>query len=101
MRGKDYEYEGEAATLSNMKNPMKGCGPFIHDDETDRPPERDGDLRDEFGRRHVLAVAHQEELSRRARAIEDRGDGVNQVARIEKAALVRDAGERERPAPVH
>jgi hypothetical protein len=21
-----------------MKNPMKGCGPFVHDDETDRPP---------------------------------------------------------------
>jgi hypothetical protein len=20
-----------------MKHPMKGCGPFIHDDETDRP----------------------------------------------------------------
>jgi hypothetical protein len=38
IRGKDYEYDGEAAVLSNMKNPMKGCGPFIHDDETDRPP---------------------------------------------------------------
>jgi uncharacterized protein len=38
LLGRDYEYEGEAATLSNMKNPMKGCGPFIHDDETDRPP---------------------------------------------------------------
>jgi predicted acyl esterase len=38
IRGKDYEYAGEAATLSNMKNPMKGCGPFVHDDETDRPP---------------------------------------------------------------
>ena len=38
LRGKDYEYEGEAATLSNMKNPMRGCGPFVHDDETDRPP---------------------------------------------------------------
>jgi hypothetical protein len=21
-----------------MKNPMKGCGPFTHDDEQDRPP---------------------------------------------------------------
>ncbi|MGH8660872.1 MAG: hypothetical protein ACREUB_03820 [Burkholderiales bacterium] len=21
-----------------MKNPMRGCGPFVHDDETDRPP---------------------------------------------------------------
>ena len=38
VRGKDYEHEGAAATLSNMKNPMKGCGPFVHDDETDRPP---------------------------------------------------------------
>ncbi|HEX2830273.1 MAG TPA: CocE/NonD family hydrolase C-terminal non-catalytic domain-containing protein [Burkholderiales bacterium] len=38
IRGRDYEYEGEAATLSNMKNPMKGCGPFVHDDPADRPP---------------------------------------------------------------
>ncbi len=38
IRGKDYEYGGEAATLSNMKNPMRGCGPFIHDDPQDRPP---------------------------------------------------------------
>ena len=37
--GKDYEWDGPAATLSNMKNPMKGCGPFIHDDPQDRPPE--------------------------------------------------------------
>ena len=37
IRGKDYEWEGEATTLSNMKNPMRGCGPFVHDDETDRP----------------------------------------------------------------
>jgi predicted acyl esterase len=37
IRGMDYEWEGEATTLSNMKNPMRGCGPFVHDDETDRP----------------------------------------------------------------
>jgi predicted acyl esterase len=37
VRGKDYEHGGEAASLSNMKNPMRGCGPFVHDDETDRP----------------------------------------------------------------
>jgi len=36
--GRDYEHEGAAATLSNMKNPMRGCGPFVHDDPTDRPP---------------------------------------------------------------
>ncbi len=39
VRGKDYEWAGVAATLSNMKNPMKGCGPFVHDDPQDRPPE--------------------------------------------------------------
>ena len=38
IRGRDYEWSGPAATLSNMKNPMKGCGPFVHDDEQDRPP---------------------------------------------------------------
>lgn len=37
IRGKDYEHDGAAAVLSNMKNPMKGCGPFVHDDEVDRP----------------------------------------------------------------
>ena len=38
IRGRDYEHDDAAATLSNMKHPMKGCGPFTHDDETDRPP---------------------------------------------------------------
>ena len=39
IRGKDYVWDGAATTLSNMKNPMRGCGPFEHDDPTDRPPE--------------------------------------------------------------
>ncbi|HET9663077.1 MAG TPA: CocE/NonD family hydrolase, partial [Burkholderiales bacterium] len=39
IRGKDYEHDGAPATLSNMKNPMRGCGPFVHDDPTDRPQE--------------------------------------------------------------
>ena len=38
VRGRDYEWAGAATTLSNMKNPMKGCGPFVHDDLDDRPP---------------------------------------------------------------
>ncbi|ANB76515.1 peptidase S15 [Paraburkholderia phytofirmans OLGA172] len=37
VRGKDYEYSGEAAHLSNMKNPLRGCGPFLHEDAEDRP----------------------------------------------------------------
>jgi predicted acyl esterase len=37
IRGRDYEHDRAAATLSNMKNPMRGCGPFVHDDPTDRP----------------------------------------------------------------
>jgi predicted acyl esterase len=39
IRGRDYVWDGAATTLSNMKNPMRGCGPFEHDDPTDRPPE--------------------------------------------------------------
>ena len=38
IRGKDYEYDGPGATLSNMKNVMRGCGPFVHDDPDDRSP---------------------------------------------------------------
>lgn len=37
VRGRDYEWAGAATVLSNMKNPMKGCGPFVHDDPQDRP----------------------------------------------------------------
>jgi predicted acyl esterase len=37
IRGKDYVYDGPGATLSNMKNVMRGCGPFVHDDPVDRP----------------------------------------------------------------
>src|SRR3954468_18240271 len=39
IRGRDYEHDFAAATLSNMKNPMKGCGPFTHEDPNDRPLE--------------------------------------------------------------
>jgi predicted acyl esterase len=40
VRGKDYEYGGESGgRLSNFKNELKGCGPFLHDDPVDRPPE--------------------------------------------------------------
>jgi hypothetical protein len=37
VQGKDYDHGEEAFTLSNMKNPMRGCGPFVHDDPADRP----------------------------------------------------------------
>jgi predicted acyl esterase len=40
IRGKDYEYGGgSGGRLSNFKNELKGCGPFLHDDPRDRPPE--------------------------------------------------------------
>ena len=40
VRGNDYEYPGDTggARLSNFKNELKGCGPFLHDDPRDRPP---------------------------------------------------------------
>jgi predicted acyl esterase len=38
LRGKDYEYPGPSGgRLSNFKNEMRGCGPFLHDDPQDRP----------------------------------------------------------------
>ena len=40
IRGKRLRvWRGEAAAaLSNFKNELKGCGPFLHDDPRDRPP---------------------------------------------------------------
>ena len=44
IRGCDYRYEGPGggARLGSFKNEMTGCGPFLHDDPDDRPPERFG-----------------------------------------------------------
>lgn len=40
IRGKDYEYpQAQPARLSNFKNDLKGCGPFLHDDPVDRPED--------------------------------------------------------------
>lgn len=39
VQGKDYEYAGEGTRMSTFVKEMKGCGPFIHDDPDDRPPE--------------------------------------------------------------
>ena len=39
IRGRDYEYGGgSGGKLSNFKNELRGCGPFLHDDPSDRPP---------------------------------------------------------------
>jgi len=39
IRGKDYEYGGgSGGRLSNFKNELTGCGPFLHNDPRDRPP---------------------------------------------------------------
>jgi predicted acyl esterase len=38
IRGKDYVYAGPSGgKLSNFKNELTGCGPFLHDDPRDRP----------------------------------------------------------------
>ena len=40
VRGRDYEFAtSTGARLSNFKNELKGCGPFLHDEPRDRPPE--------------------------------------------------------------
>jgi uncharacterized protein len=39
VRGRDYEWQTMTGMrLSNFKNELKGCGPFLHDDPRDRPP---------------------------------------------------------------
>ncbi|WP_406854220.1 CocE/NonD family hydrolase [Alsobacter sp. KACC 23698] len=38
IRGRDYKWqETTGARLSNFKNELTGCGPFLHDDPRDRP----------------------------------------------------------------
>jgi predicted acyl esterase len=38
VRGRDYEWAKSTGTkLSNFKNELRGCGPFLHDDPRDRP----------------------------------------------------------------
>jgi predicted acyl esterase len=40
VRGRDYEYAGASGgKLSNFKNELRGCGPFLHNDPHDRPAE--------------------------------------------------------------
>ena len=40
INGKDYEYpHARGQRLSNFKNELRGCGPFLHNDPRDRPPE--------------------------------------------------------------
>ena len=39
LRGKDYEVDGADAGVANAMYPMKGVGPFTHNDPRDRPPE--------------------------------------------------------------
>ncbi len=40
IRGNDYVYPGgSGGRLSNFKNELTGCGPFLHNDPRDRPPE--------------------------------------------------------------
>lgn len=40
VRGKDYTYSKKTGLkLSNFKNELLGCGPFLHDDPRDRPAD--------------------------------------------------------------
>jgi len=42
VRGTDYQYEGDlgaSAEVASFKNRFTGCGPFLHDDPSDRPPD--------------------------------------------------------------
>jgi hypothetical protein len=55
IRGKDYVYPGgSGGKLSNFKNELTGCGPFLHDDPDDRPAEIfSGKVKLHFGQQQV------------------------------------------------
>jgi predicted acyl esterase len=38
VRSRDYEWDGPPAFLKQFANPLRGCGPLIHDDPTTRTP---------------------------------------------------------------
>jgi predicted acyl esterase len=40
IRGSDYEHVASGGYMSNFKNELKGCGPFLHNDPEDRPDDR-------------------------------------------------------------
>ena len=43
VRGRDWEVRyPDSPRLGSFKNEMTGCGPFLHDDPVDRPPELTG-----------------------------------------------------------
>jgi predicted acyl esterase len=44
VRGKDYEHPGGGARLASFVNEMTGCGPFLHNDPRDRPPDTFGGM---------------------------------------------------------
>ena len=40
VRGNDYQWQAKTGLkLSNLKNELKGCGPFLHNEPRDRPSE--------------------------------------------------------------
>ncbi len=39
VSGVDFDHGQEGARLGHFANELRGCGPFVHDDERSRPPE--------------------------------------------------------------
>ena len=67
VRGRDYEWQkSTGARLSNFKNELLGCGPFLHNDPRDRPASVfGGDVTLHMGPRYqsyiLLPIIPQEE----------------------------------------
>jgi uncharacterized protein len=55
VRGRDYEYpKAGGDRLTTFRNPLRGSGPFLHDDPHDRPPELFGGTVTVHGGSYVL-----------------------------------------------
>jgi uncharacterized protein len=90
IRGKDYEYPGASGgRLSNFKNELKGCGPFLHDDPRDRPP-------DIFGGTTTLHFGRSRQAHLLLPIIPPKRGGINEK-KARRAARRRKSKERDAP----
>ena len=72
VRGKDYAWQASTgAKLSNFKNELLGCGPFLHDDPRDRPRRRFAGTTtlhiDQRGSCHVMVPVVSKSLRRKSK----------------------------------
>ena len=102
IRGKDYVYGGASGgKLSNFKNELTGCGPFLHDDPRDRPPAIFGGTTSlHFGARHgsPICCCRSSRPKKRQRASAAAANSAARPAACSRSRSVLDRGQPTAPA---